>query len=1611
MRARLAAAAIVLALSVSCSSGPDPRLEEAIRENNLGTALLSQQRWADAETRFARARDLRPEDSIPLVNLAIALLQQGKAEEAETLLRSALALRPEDLHARFQLGLVERSRGRFEEAASHFGAVASADPGEVFAQHALGATLARIGRAEEAERAFRRAIERNPMHVSSLYALGRLLVQEGRDEEGRVLIERSQAIRAQGFDETVGTQYGEQGPYAMGVDYPADALPVPAPNPVSLARARTLPRPSLDAFAPHVPSRGDAPVLLFASGDAIESFGTAGSSRIASTGGRVLALASGDLDRDGEAEIVTLLASGEIPGIGRVGDGPVASGALALLDADHDGDLDLFVCWVPGAPGCALATNDGSGRLTLDPADRGLSVPAGATGPVAVAFSDLDDDRDLDLLAASAEGVRFFSNLRDGTYRDLSEASGLGAKIGGVLSLAVADVDKDGLVDLVLGTTAGARVLRNARGVFEPLADLGGPSGIALLLDFDNDGFVDVAGSGAEIRLHRNVGGGRFEPPARAVKASASAVLDPVAAFDADGDGDVDLFARGSEGLSFLRNDGGNAHRSLSIRLEGVRDNPFGVGAKVEVLAGALRQKLEATSSLPVHVGLGGREGADAVRVLWPGGVLQDEIGIGAGRVEVVQLDRKGTSCPLLYARRGGAWRFVTDFLGGCAIGYQVAPGIFSVPDTDEVVKIEGGLDEEDGLLRLRLHNQLEEVIWFDHAALLVVDHPEGTEVFPNERLMPGPPFPDFRLFASNDLRPVAGARVPEEDRDVTDLLLARDRRYVEGFGLLPFKGYADAHSLEIDLGPLPLRGRVVLLLDGWIDYADSTANVAAAHAGAKLVPPRLFAEAGGGRWLEVEGRMGFPAGLPKTMAVDLTGALAPGRPRIRIETTMRIYWDRARVLVGGEATPLEVRRLAARSAELFFGGFPEETSPDGRKPFGYDPARVLRDGGWKAHRGAYTAFGDVTGRLRAIDDRFVTTRNGDAIDLAFDPPPPPRRGWTRSFFLYADGFGKDMDPNSAASETVAPIPFHGMPRYPYGPEIVPPVVEEEGTPVRRVRGERPLPTADLRILGGEVIDGTGSPARRADVAVRDGRVVAIGNLASLPAEKTIDATGLVVAPGFVDMHSHADLILLGDRATQERLLAAKIGQGVTTLVVGNCGLGVAPASEEAASILAGVNAWMTPEGIEAGPLTTAEYLDRLEANGVALHVAALVPHGPVRISAMGLREGAADAAALSRMRREVARALDEGAFGLSTGLIYPPGMYSPTGELVALADEVARRDRLFTSHVRGSSETLLPATDELIEIARLSGARVHHSHLEAVGRRFWPDVSRVLEREDAARLEGLRVSHDMFPYTRAATMMAAVFPPWALEGGVPALLDRLRDRATRERIAREIDTRVPEWPPWREGGWPHNLVGAVGWDGILVASVASRERAGAIGKSLEALASHEGRAPFDLLADLMLEEEGRVGQLVAEISGDDGDERALRSILRHPAGAVVSDAEDYGRGLSHPAHAGAFARALAIARETGEIPLEEAIRKMTSFPASIVGLDGVGTIRVGGRADLVLFDPRTVADRATWLDPGQTAIGVRFVLLDGAPVVEEGRYLGGLPGRVIRARPSRPVE
>ena len=511
---------------------------------------------------------------------------------------------------------------------------------------------------------------------------------------------------------------------------------------------------------------------------------------------------------------------------------------------------------------------------------------------------------------------------------------------------------------------------------------------------------------------------------------------------DYDHDGDLDIAANvNGAGPLLLRNQGGNRNNWLQIDLSGTNSNSGGIGAKVQILAGRLQQKLEVAgghgfeSQHParLHFGLGQADKVDAVRLIWPGGVLQAEIDQAANRlIRLEELDRKGTSCPILYFWDGENYQFLTDFLGGSALGSLLAPGSYNYPDTDEFIKLDRSrLRLKENRLAVTLNNQLEEVIFFDQLRAVVVDHPSEYDVVPDEKLLPAPPYPEFRLLSVS--RPsLPRSAIDGEGRDILSQISRIDRVYPEGFRKLPFKGYATPHEMVLDLGPMDAE-RVILLMHAWIDYADSSSNLAAHQAGVGLIPPYLQVEDEQGNWVTVIERMGFPAGLPKLMTVDLSGLFLSASRRVKIVTNMRIYWDRILVESGPARHDYRVSWLDPERAELRYHGFPEFSSPDGRAPKVYFYDRLRGQSLWKTHIGGYTRFGDVRPLLEARDDQFVITRAGDEIEALFGLAslPPLPSGWVRDYLIYVDGFGKDMDINSATPDFVGPLPFHGMSAFP----------------------------------------------------------------------------------------------------------------------------------------------------------------------------------------------------------------------------------------------------------------------------------------------------------------------------------------------------------------------------------------------------------------------------------------------------------------------------------------------------------------------------------------------------------------------------------------------------
>ncbi len=521
----------------------------------------------------------------------------------------------------------------------------------------------------------------------------------------------------------------------------------------------------------------------------------------------------------------------------------------------------------------------------------------------------------------------------------------------------------------------------------------------------------------------------------------------------------------------------------------------------------------------------------------------------------------------------------------------------------------------------------------------------------------------------------------------------------------------------------------------------------------------------------------------------------------------------------------------------------------------------------------------------------------------------------------------------------------------------------------------------DLVLTGGAVVDGSGAPAFRADVGVAEGRIAAIG--LGLAGARTVDCAGHVVCPGFIDTHSHSDLKVFADP-----LLPMKVRQGITLEVFGQDGISVAPvkAGERGAwkQKLAGL---LGDFGAGWEWTSVGDYLRAVAARRPAPDIAYLAPHGALRHFVMGPDDRRPDATELSDLQEALRDALAEGACGLSTGLIYPPCCYADTGELIALGQVLAAAGRPLVVHMRSESDFMLEALDEMVRVAEASGCAVHVSHVKLAGRENWGRAAAVIARFEEARARGLRLTADQYPYAAGSTLLGAILPPWAHDGGTEATLLRLRDPEARARLRAEM---VDPGPAAWDNFWKWS-----GPEGIVIADVPSGRRPEALGVNLAQAARALGKDPLEAALDLLLEE--RMG--VAMVSFSQSEE-VVQRFLALPFVNVCTDGLLGGR--PHPRAYGTYPRVLGrYVREKGLLTLEEAVRKMTSQAAQALGLSGAGLVREGLAANLVVFDRETVADRATFEEPLQFPDGVRDVLVAGRFVVRDGETTGERPGRV----------
>lgn len=521
----------------------------------------------------------------------------------------------------------------------------------------------------------------------------------------------------------------------------------------------------------------------------------------------------------------------------------------------------------------------------------------------------------------------------------------------------------------------------------------------------------------------------------------------------------------------------------------------------------------------------------------------------------------------------------------------------------------------------------------------------------------------------------------------------------------------------------------------------------------------------------------------------------------------------------------------------------------------------------------------------------------------------------------------------------------------------------------------------DFIIKNVRIIDGTGMPYFHGEVAVKDGVMVEVGRKVCGDAIRTVDGQGLVLSPGFIDSHSHSDTPWFVDSRGTSKLM-----QGVTTEVTGQCGASAAPVSEKRTGAQVNVT---TDEGSPVNWTSFAEYLDALERNGVGLNIAPLVGHSAMRSSAMGYANRPPTPEELAEMKQHVVLAMRAGAFGYSTGLIYPPSSYAGTDELIELAKAMAPYGGIYATHMRNEGVDLLKSVAEAIAIGREAGVPVQISHHKVTAEKAWGLVKDSLKMVEEARRDGVDVLCDQYPYIASATSLTSIIPGWAHEGGPKALLERMKDPEVSAKLKETVDAN-------QKGG---------GWSRLMITGVPSSKNRFAMGKRIPEIAAIWGMSEVETAWRLLVEEELEVGEARFGMCEED-----VRMVMAHPCVMIGSDSSatavdgPLAKGHPHPRTFGTFPRVLGrYVREEKVLSLEQAIYKMSGMAAKRLQLWDRGVIRPGAKADLVLFDPDTVIDTATFEAPCQYPKGIEWVMVNGAMVIENGEHTGRIVGKVLR--------
>lgn len=1018
--------------------------DELWHHRNLGKAFYenptTQQQAVDE---FKRALDLDPTSARERLNYGLALLRAGRTAEAIAELQRVQQQDPSIPHTWFNLGIAYKKDSQYDKAITQFEQMVKLAPEEPISHYNLGYLYKLTEKPAEALREFERSSQLDPNLAGPHFQLFNAYRDAGRADEAQreqqtfQEIKRRQAGAAipEDLDWSVFAEILDPLDAALAVDPSPPAALSFADRRVDAATSYAGGQPGLLVIDADADGRPDllawsaAGVRLLKNGDT--PVATSGLADLRN----VRSIAAGDFNNDGLPDLAVVTDAGAALYVNRSGSFQTAAPALPAgsydkavwVDYDHDYDADLLLV---GAQ-FRLMRNNGQAGFSDQTAD--FPFVAGRALD-AVAFDMINDTSGHDVVVSYADraGV-VYRDMLAGKYR----ADTVDALPAGTRSIVAQDIDHDGWLDIVAAADR-LLVLRGHEGRFTPVeAGAGGaqgPPGAAprstALADFENRAVSDVVVDGA---VRRNQGLGRVGAPHATVLAGAVAV----ATADFDGDGRQDAAAIAADGsLHLLRNETTTGNAWLRVTLTGVKNAKLAPEAQVEVKSGARYQKKTYTG-VPLDFGLRDAREIDTVRITWPNGLIQNELRQPVNRaVTYKEAQRLSGSCPMIFTWDGAGYRYITDVLGVAPLGASSGDGTYFPVDHDEYVQIPGeALKLKDGAYEVRITEELREVAYLDQVQLVAVDHPAAVDLFTGDRFK-SPPFPEFRLYGAGSRAYPVRAR-DGEGRDVRDTLTAKDGRYPDAFAR-DYAGVAALHTLDLDFGAAAPDNAAVLILNGWVDWADGSTFLGVAQEDPRgLIFPSVQVKNADGQWVTVVDDMGIPAGKPKTMAVDLTGMFLSASREVRIVTNLCLYWDEIFLSENSAVPPHVMTRMDASLVDLHYRGFSTPTiHPERTQPETFDYAKRMPLSMWNPTPGMYTRYGDVTELLGATDDRLVIMGSGDEVRLLFPASglPALKPGWTRDFLLFVDGWAKDGDANTAFSQTVEPLPFHAMSAYPYPP-------------------------------------------------------------------------------------------------------------------------------------------------------------------------------------------------------------------------------------------------------------------------------------------------------------------------------------------------------------------------------------------------------------------------------------------------------------------------------------------------------------------------------------------------------------------------------------------------